>query len=242
MAPGVDVVEGVFWDLGYGNLENVGRAYHAVFPLLLEIKFTLGASESVYLDQFEIAAWSGFVNYGDVEVQYTINGTPSAAFTAPFSGHETVLVDYLGAQGQEVVLGLRFPEEGWGVGVDNIQYSFVPLPPAIWPFASALGVFGYLGKRITKQSGFGGGCYWLTAVLNLSLGGRCQPVARVTAGDSIQSQSGGKRPALNVRPRTMPVLVVRNHLTMPVRQSLSCHSRCRLFGAQRVPVSSLIKV
>lgn len=106
----------------------------------------------MFLDPVSAAAFSWRTLTGTTTLTAWLNGSlvetftaPSANFNSPtsgrFYGFENVTFD-------ELSIFITAPNTNFTL--DNLQFtnaSVVPLPAAAWLFVSALGVFGYLGKR-----------------------------------------------------------------------------------------------
>ncbi len=123
---------------GFFEINNVGSNILGMYATdLISVEATSGASFSIAsLDVFQLAGKSvsltGF---------YSGGGTIQTDFLAVASGSSTVTLDaaWSNLERFEVELTALSGQ----TGLDNIVVTAVPIPAAVWLFASALGAVGF---------------------------------------------------------------------------------------------------
>lgn len=147
------------WATGYAQTpQGVTLLPHALghshFNVPGEIVFTPAAGHSVQLLAFDIGTWfSAYLT--DIRV-WDGDGTRAAPNLFSFNGtlgQGIVYSPLTGAVSSNDVLHLYISNLG-STGIDNIHFTqdAVPLPAAVWLFASAMAGVALLGRRRTSMT------------------------------------------------------------------------------------------
>lgn len=137
--------DGDFFELGFGS--SADFTFGTVFDgsvSIFEITFGNAAGWPEEVDVY--VGFAGAFQLADTFTNVAAQGggdVPLAALVGgPFDTIRLVDQSPLSSSGQSDSVGNL-----GGFDIDAVRVSPVPIPAAVWLFASALGVFGYLGKQ-----------------------------------------------------------------------------------------------
>jgi hypothetical protein len=136
-----------WWGPDYNNLLNV--AYANASHARIEIELVQPGATSVNLTHFDMGAWFRTTRTTNVAI-FEIGGTtPLYTFMGPVgngNSHTDFNVDLTSSVG----LWIEWRDEGFNVGMDNIDFTVttvIPEPQTYALFLAGLGLLGFVARR-----------------------------------------------------------------------------------------------
>ena len=139
-----------FWNTGFSDLTNVAWTQPSGGNSVAEIAFLPTGGNPVRLNSFDLGAYPTGASLAST---FTILDGLGAPLTLPTpvtigAVHSTFPIGITSANG----IRLQWGPQAYNVGIDNVDYSVVPIPPAMLLFASGSMLVGWYVKRRDRTS------------------------------------------------------------------------------------------